>query len=192
MAAAGTNFLIAHGSLGSPESNWFPRLKKKLEAEGHRVAAPVFPTPDNQSLESWLKTARAALPNADPAHTVLIGHSTGAVLVLRMAERTTAPYKAVFFICPFARDLGLTPYDELNASFARPAFDWARVKQGAKRLFCFAGSDDPYVPLDCVRDVAEKAGAALTVVEKGGHLNAESGYLEFPLLFDKIHETLSA
>jgi predicted alpha/beta hydrolase family esterase len=82
--------------------------------------------------------------------------------------------------------LGLPKFDPLNASFVHPAFDWARVKRGAQKIICFAGDNDPYVPLACSRDVADKAEVELVVVEKAGHLNAESGYRQFPLLLENI------
>ncbi len=181
-----TNYLIVHGAYGSPEENWFPWLKHELEKGWGRVFVPQLPTPEGQLLSNWLKIVETELNGCLPTDTVLIGHSTGAVFVLRMAERTSQPYKAIFSVCPFARDLGLAKFDPLNASFVHPAFDWARVKQGSQKTTCFAGDNDPYVPLACTRDVADKSGAELVVIEKAGHLNAEFGYREFPLLLEKI------
>ncbi len=178
--------------MGSPEGNWFPWLKRELEFAGHCVLTPLFPTPEGQSLAAWLDVADKALHGIDLADTVLIGHSAGAILALRLAEKTEEPYRAIFIVCPFIRDLGAEPYDSLNASFVRPAFDWARIKKNAGDVFCFAGGDDPYVPLALAREVAGHLCVPLTVVEKGGHLNAESGYREFPLLWEKIRQTVKA
>jgi predicted alpha/beta hydrolase family esterase len=189
MAATRTNILIVHGAGNNPSGNWFPWLKRELEQAGHAVIVPAFPTPEGQTFPAWHAVAQAALKNLDPADTILVGHSTGAGFVLRLAELTGSPYRAVFSVCPFVRDLGLDPYDRLNATFVHHAFNSTRIKRGAHILFCFAGSDDPYVPLPCAREAADLAGAELTVVAKGGHLNAESGYLEFPLLCDKILQT---
>ena len=186
------NFLIIHGTMGNPEGNWFWWLKRELESSGHRVFTPFFPTPEGQSLAAWLDVADTALNGIDPADTVLIGHSAGAILALRLAEKTEKSYRAVFIVCPFIRDLGAEPYDALNASFVRPAFDWERIRKNVSDVFCFAGGDDPYVPLPWAREVADHLGVPLTVVEKGGHLNAESGYREFPLLRKKIRQTVEA
>lgn len=62
--------VLFHGAFGSPEGNWFPQLKEKLEALGQEVVVPQFPvdswdevtklgeqtSPKNQSLQSWLNT----------------------------------------------------------------------------------------------------------------------------------------
>jgi uncharacterized protein len=190
MAQKNTNFLIIHGSLGSPQGNWFPWIKKELEKEGHTVEVPAFPTPDNQSFASWLAVAEQSLKNFDPSQTVLIGHSSGAIFVFRLAELTKKPYKAIFSVCPFMKDLGLDTYDRLNFSFVHHAFDWAKIKRNVSHIHCFAGDNDPYVPLSCAQEVAHLSGASLEIVREGGHLNAETGYLDFPLLLTKIRQTV--
>ena len=177
------NYLIVHGAVGNPEGNWFPWLAWQLAPSP--VRRPCFPTPEGQTLSAWLAVADNALKDWDPAETVLVGHSSGALLVLHLAERTATPYKAVFPICPFAQDLNL-PFDILNASFIRPAFDWAAVKQGARAITCFAGDNDPYVPLAYAEAVAKNCSARLNVVAKGGHLNADSGMTEFPQLYKQL------
>jgi uncharacterized protein len=184
------NFLIVHGTHGNPQGNWFPWLTTALHKYG-KVFSPVFPTPDGQSLKTWLEVAAKTLAGIGLGNTILIGHSSGAILVLRMAERTKHPYRAVFSICPFERDLGLPDYDPLNTSFVHPEFNWQAVKHGAKKITCFAGDDDPYVPFAATKAVADQSGAELITVKKGGHLNAESGYSKFPLLLEKITQELS-
>ena len=189
MAEMHHNFLIVHGTLGSPESNWYLWLKRELEAAGHTVLVPHFPTPEGQSFASWWGIAEEALKNFDPANTILIGHSMGAVFALSLAEKAKKAFRAIYIVSPFMRTLGIEPYDTLNATFIGKSFDWPKIIQNAGKVFCFAGKDDPYVLLAYAKEVADFAGATLTVVEKGGHLNAESGYREFPLLLDKIRQT---
>jgi len=181
-----TNYLIVHGAFGSPQENWFPWLKTKLQQSGGTVFVPQFPTPDNQNLITWQKVASVTLKDCDPAHTVLIGHSTGAVFVLRMAEQARQPFKAVFSVCPFMEALGNPTFDPLNASFVTSPFNAVACKKGALKITCFAGDNDPYVPLASSKDVANKVGAELIMIAKGGHLNADAGYVEFPQLLDRV------
>lgn len=186
------HFLIAHGTGGSPAGNWFPWLKKALEEEGHTVSAPPFPTPENQSLTNWIKVAKEALNGHEPSNIVLVGHSTGSILVLRLAELTDKPYRAIFSICPFAQDLGNADFDPLNSTFVQKPFDWGRVSQGAELITCFAGDNDPYVPLHMTQEVAAGAKAKLYVIPNGGHLNAETSYFEFPALLQEIRNVIAS
>jgi uncharacterized protein len=183
------HFLIIHGTRGSPQGNWFPWLAKELGTYG-TVSVPAFPTPEGQSLENWVKIAEADLAKQHSAHTIIIGHSIGAACALRLAEKSANPTKALFLICPFLRELNLPDYDPLNASFIQHAFDWRRVKAGTGKIICFAGDGDPYVPLSYAQEVADKTGAVLNLVKKGGHLNTESGYSQFPLLLQTIRQDI--
>ena len=54
----------------------------------------------------------------------------------------------------------------------------------------FHGADDPYVPLAMAQELANKLGVKLNVIEKGGHLNAESGYTKFPAVLKAIYSIL--
>lgn len=180
------NYLVVHGAYGSPQENWFPWLKQKLEQKKSKVFDPQFPTPENQNIEAWYKIAESALKECDPKNTILIGHSTGAVFVLRMAERTDQPFRAIFSLCPFMQDLGNAVFDPLNASFIKPPFNAKACQRGASKIVCFAGDNDPYVPLSYTQDLANKVNADLNIVRNGGHLNAASGYLEFKELLDRV------
>jgi len=182
------NYLIVHGCYGYPTENWFSWLQQQLEDDGGKVKVPQFPTPESQSFASWSRIAKCALSGWNPAETILIGHSVGSVFVLRLAEQATEPYKAVFAACPFAKPLGIPEFDPILPTFLEPPFDWARVKKGTQKIACFAGDNDPYVPLPYAREVADAVGAPLTVVEKGGHLNAAAGYTSFPAMFDAIRK----
>jgi uncharacterized protein len=180
-----TNFLIVHDAGNNPEGNWFPWLRRELQKYGN-VFLPHFPTPDGQNLAAWLAVADDALKNISPQNAILIGHSSGALLVLRMAEKTRQPFKAVYAVCPFAKDLNNPVFDPLNESFIRPEFDWNAVKHGAGKIICYAGDNDPYVPLAYSQHVAAAVHAEFIVLKNAGHINAESGYHQFPELLADI------
>ena len=182
--------LIVHGTKGGPDINWFPWLKKELEDKGHTVSLPRFPTPENQSFDSWLAIAEQHLKNIDPANTILVGHSSGAAFVLRLAERTPTPFHALFAVCPFVDDIGIPEYNALNASFLHHDFDWGKIKRGAQKFVLFAGDNDPYVPSACAEKVARHLSAPLHIIKNGGHLNGESGFHAFDALLRDMKDAL--
>jgi len=182
-----TRVIVVHGTGGSSGGNWFPWIKKELNALGCDVIVPQFPTPEGQSFDAWHKVFDD-INTGQPQHTILIGHSIGAPFVLRVASETNSPYKALFAICPFSQKLGVKEFDDLNATFVDHNFNWARIKAGATHRACFAGDNDPYVPLSYSTFIAEQIDAQLSVVQNGGHLNAGSGYLSFPALLESVKE----
>ena len=100
-----TNIIIIHGTEGSPNGNWFPWLKSELEKLGHRVFVPKFPTPENQSLENWLKTFKNYEQYLDE-NSIVIGHSLGPAFLLSVIEKLERPIKCAFFIAGFTGLLG--------------------------------------------------------------------------------------
>jgi predicted alpha/beta hydrolase family esterase len=184
-------FLIVHGTEGSPEINWFPWIKDALEKDGYIVNVPCFPTPENQSFDSWHQVALPYLKDGASETTILIGHSTGAVFVLRLAELTPVPFHAVFSVCPFNANLGFEKYDILNATFTvQHHFDWKKIKEGSKDFSLYAGDNDPYVPLSRSQEIADSLNAPLHIVKNGGHLNGESGFTKFDQLLNDIQKTI--
>jgi len=173
--------LIIHGTGGSPQGNWFPWLSQSAKRSGYEVLAPRFPTPNGQSLQSWseiLKKDAGPLRSSD----VLVGHSIGGAMVLRMLEQSKNEVSASFIVSGFVRQLGLPDFDSLTKTFLAEPFDWKTIRKRSQRFFVYHGTDDPYVPLRLGQEVAESLGVPLTVIDGGGHLNAESGYLRFDQL----------
>ena len=183
--------IVIHGTVGSPESNWFPWLKTELERLGVQVIVPRFPTPDDQNLEVWAWVLKESVGSLG-AQDILVGHSIGASFVARILEWQDQPVAAAFVVAGFARMLGNPDFDPLIQSFVESPFDWYRVRAGAKKVFAYSGEDDPYVPLPFGLEIAGAIGAKLRVIPKGGHLNAEAGFLEFPLLLKDLRRCLKS
>ena len=179
--------VILHGAHGGPDTNWFPWLHSALEADGIEVVRPRFPTPEGQSLSAWLDTYDQAVGSLPSAPTVLVGHSLGAAFALRLVERTVEPMAGLFLAAGFVGALGLPDYDTINHSFFVAPFDWLTIRERKGRVArCWAGNDDPYVPLSRSQDIANHLKASLEIIPGGGHLNSETGFNTFPQLRDAI------
>ena len=176
---------IIHGTKGSPDGNWFRSIAIDLEAKGFRVYIPQFPTPEGQELENWLRHFESQVGELDQ-HSLLIGHSVGAVFLLRLLERLKTPIDTVVLVAGFTGSLGLPEYDELNATFVDGSFDWSRIRASVKNVICLNGDNDPYVPFHQGKEIADSLGAENLIVKGGGHLNAEFGYTVFPELLREL------
>ena len=176
------NFFIIHGIYGHPEENWFPWLKKELESMGHEVIVPKFPTPINQSLESWTRIFLAYEDKVNE-ETVLIGHSLGAAFILNYLEQTDKKIKAAFLVAGYHKLLN-NEFEELNKSFVGKKFDWNKIKGNCGKFFVVASDDDPYIPLEINKELAKILDAELKIIRNGGHLNKKAGYDKFQLLLE--------
>lgn len=178
-------FVIFHGTGGNPNENWFPWLRNQLASKGFQVDVPTFPTPEGQTLTNW----KAAFLNQIASVTdnmILIGHSMGVGMILRVLEETEQSVQAVFLVSGWDGLLGSSEFDPLIESFYTKPFDYTRIRQQIRAGFAYHGDDDPYVPLQMAQDLAHNLGIDLTVIPEGGHLNPEQGYLEFPRLLQDL------
>ena len=180
------NFIIIHGVYGNPNENWFPWLKKELEKIGYDVLVPKFPTPLDQSLESWLRTISKHQDKINDG-TVFIGHSLGAAFILDYLEKEDKRIKAAFLVAGFFQLLN-SPYDSINKTFVDKNFYWKKIKSNCEQFFVFASDNDEYIPLKISKDLAKNLNGKLTIVKGAVHLNMKSGYDKFPLLLDTIKE----
>jgi uncharacterized protein len=179
--------VIIHGTKGSPMGNWFPWLSAELTKRGAEVIIPRMPTPEGQSLDSWL-AAFAEQVGAVDRSTTVIGHSVGAVFLLRLLERAIQPIGRCVFVAGFTSAIGIPEYDILNATFVNDNYNWIAIRANAGDILCFSGDDDPYVPMAQGLEVARNLNVIPYIVPKGGHLNTASGFIAFPLLLEKLYD----
>ncbi len=178
---------IFHGTEGNPGENWIPWLKEKIEQEGYAVHIPEFPTPGNQSLETWKKVFKEYKEFVD-RNTIFIGHSVGSAFTLNLLEEMAV--QSSFLVCPFLSSLNNPDFDELNSTFIEKNFDWTKIKEHCNDFYIYYSDNDPYVPQALSESVAKKLSAKKFLVKNAGHFNKRAGYTKFEELWDKLEPLL--
>ncbi len=181
---------IFHGTEGHPQENWFPWMKKELEAKGCVVTVPQFPSPPvlAAKVSEWFEVFHQYMDSLD-GDTIIIGHSLGGVFTLRVLEKLKQPIKATFFV---GAPVGVRPilnYDR-DVAFSGFDFDWETIKKNAAHFVVFQSDDDPYVSLGNGEELAKQLGVKLSFVPNAGHFNQRAGYTEFESLRDKVTKVL--
>jgi len=105
-----------------------------LENLGYKVFVPRFPTPDGQSLESWLAVFQEYEQYLDE-DTIVVGHSLAPAFLATVIEKLDHPIKAAFFIASFLALLGDPWFDERNRTFVTREFDWTKIKNNCKKFY---------------------------------------------------------
>ncbi len=182
------NIFIFHGTAGSPEGNWFPWLKEKLNEKDCNVIVPRFPTPEGQSLESWMEILNQykELINKD---TIFVGHSLGGMFLLKVLEQLKDPVHAAFFV---SAPVGVRPikYYDSDYAFTHFQFNWPSIINKSKNFTVYHSDNDPYVSLGNGEGLAKELGVSLTFIPNAGHINAESGWTKFEKLLEDIEKIL--
>lgn len=170
------NYIILHGSFGSKDGNWFPWLKSKIEEKKFEVDVPQMPVGvGNQNYENWEKELNKLTINES---TTIIAHSIAPIFVCKYLIKNKIKVKKLIFVCGFNNYLGI---DEDFDSVNKPMFidNYYEVKKYCNNIICYYSDNDPYVKFEVEKEFANNISNEQYVIKNGGHINAESGYIEF-------------
>lgn len=194
-------FVIFHGAFGSPEGNWFPELRERLENLGQKVFSPQFPVDDESelvkkgpkakiaklTLKNWLVTfaqLKARFPQKEKL--CFIGHSLGCVFILHLVSRFNLKLDSAIFVSPFFDALPEAewPYNAVSQDFAKTDFDFERLRKSIPVSYVLYSDSDPYVSQPHAMLFAKAMESSVIFVKKAGHMNSEVNLNEFPLVLD--------
>lgn len=175
--------IILHGTQGAPDNNWFKWLEVELQSRGLEVWLPQLPRPELPSLRLSTDLILDNCPFPIDADTLMVGHSSGAIVALTVAQENKGSVGAIVGVSVFHdNSLGWAPNNELFDM----AFDWPAIRRNAKRILFVHSDNDPYVPLEKAKYVADNCQAELVVMKGEGHFNLEKSgeYKVFPKLVE--------
>jgi predicted alpha/beta hydrolase family esterase len=178
MAGDPGSFLILHGFGydGDPE-HWHSRLARHLAAQGHAVAYPRLPDPEEPVLSLWLDRVAAelnGLPDRDDVAVVC--HSLGCLLWIHGAAELKAPVGRLLLVSPPADE----EVPEPAASFRAGRADVAAIRAGCRAVpRVVRGERDPYSP-DGFPGWVARARCETETVAGAEHINPDDGHGPWP------------
>ncbi len=161
---------------------WYPYVKMELEKLGVEVIAKNMPDPDLARKEFWLPFIEEQIHGDE--QTILIGHSSGAVAILRYLETHKIEGAAIIGVC--YTDLG-DEKEKVSGYYDDP-WQWEKIKQNAKWIVEFAAINDPYIPIDEARYVRDHINPDYHEYIGRGHFMTN----EFSELVDAIKRKLTS
>lgn len=181
------NYLLIHGSFGSPFVNWIPYLRKEIEKRELKVYTPDLPTGVGyQKYQNWEKLLESYLSaGIINEETVIYAHSIAPIFICHFLVNHQIKVKRLVCVCGFNNYLGINEeYDTVNKSMYFDNLE--AVKKYAKEIVCFYSENDPYVKYEVEKEFADTIADKQIVIDDGGHLNSESGYTEFKELLEYL------
>lgn len=181
------NALILHGTDGYPTENWYDWLKNELEKEHYKVLAPQLPESNKPNIERYNKFIFTGIDYKFNNESILVGHSSGAVAILGLLEALPegTTVDTCYLVGSFKDDLG---WDALDTFFLKP-FDFAKIKQKAKRFIFIHSDNDPYCPLEHAQFLSKQLNGFIVLLKGQKHFSIGTmgeSYKEFPFLLDLI------
>jgi predicted alpha/beta hydrolase family esterase len=163
------DILIVAGLWNSGPQHWQTHWEAKY-SKWERVAHRDWQSPDRDEWVAELDAAIAAC-NGRP---ILVAHSLGCMLVAQWAlSASHLNVAGAFLVAPSDVDAPSYPIDPgafRPVPMARLPFPSVVV----------ASTDDPYASIERTRAFAKAWGSQLTEIGNAGHVNADTGYGEWP------------
>jgi hypothetical protein len=175
--------VLFHGYAETPDGIWFPYIKEELESRGCRVTYPKLPDPMMPDITAWLNAALPLTVGWD-ASTIVVGHSLGGLLAMRLLE--TPPVPAVHALITIG-----TPFSKLHGyewmtPFLQRRSPIERLRRQAARFLVVQARDDGIVSPKHARRHVKTLGGELRLVSQGGHFIE----IEAPEVLEVINEVL--
>lgn len=174
------NYLLVHGSFGNPFVNWFPYLRKEIEKRNLEVYTPDFPTGVGyQNYNNWSKLLKCYLDlGILNENTTIFAHSIAPVFICKFLIENKVNVKRLVFVCGFNNYLGINQdYDTVNESMYLNNLE--DIKNFCNDIICYYSENDSYVRYEAEKEFADTIATNQIIIKDGGHLNSESGYVEF-------------
>jgi len=165
-------------------SQWYLHVKKEFEKMGMEVIAENMPDADLARKEYWLPWIEEKSKGAEKI--ILIGHSSGAVAILRYLE--THEVEGAVLVAACHTDLGIES-EKASHYFDEP-WQWDKIKKNAKWIIQFASDDDPFIPISEARFIKDKINSEYHELRYQKHFSADSGKVEFPELVEAVKKRL--
>lgn len=151
-------YVIFHGFEGSPSSPCWQWIKRELESKGHEVIIPQLPNTNDPEEVDQVSTALNTAEYDD--RTVIVGHSLGAVVALKVLEKLQKPVLRVVLIGGFI--------DRNFKDHARPfekrwkwEFDGANIRTKARAFTVLHDPKDYAVRDEQAKGLADLLGTSV-------------------------------
>ncbi len=174
------NAIIFHGTGGRPDVVWYYWLRRQLESRGYTVEVPHYPEINVESITTFLPKVLAG--HTFNEHTVLIGHSGGAALLLSLLQNCSSSVAQAILVAGYATPPNTSPEPVLQSSY-----DWEKIKSQVKDLYFINSINDPYGCDDTQgRLMFDRLGGTQIICDQGHFGDHDQPYPKFELVNNLI------
>lgn len=150
--------ILLHGKGGSPTGGPKVWLKKKLEALGYEVEVPQLPNTDEPNDEE--QAEYVAKHCTLDEKTVVVGHSFGGIVALRLLERGHKVKRVALVATPFSGSYTDGKKRPTVTAALKKGFDFSKIKKHAQFIALY-DMGDPVVPVSDGEAYAKELGCFL-------------------------------
>lgn len=178
-------YVILHGWKSAPNRCWFPWLKRELEADGHEVIVPKMPI---TFIPNVANQTQYVLDNVTfDENTVLVGHSLGTVVAMRVLERLKKPIKKTVFVSGLMEPKFVDKARPEAGLLINWEFNVEKIKKNAGQLKILRDIHDVLIAPEAGLRLHKELGGQLVEFEaEQGHT---CGTVE-PVVLEHVHDSI--
>ncbi len=169
--------LILHGWGGSDYPHWQSELASEIAKDYGTVSFPLLDNCHFPSKNRWVKQVKAILEEFKP--NIVVCHSLANTLWFWLSQENIAEINKLIMVSP--------PSLKTEEETIKTFFPCKIPKKiYAKEVHLIVSNNDPWIELDEAENIAKTIDAKYTVIENGGHINADSGYGKWELIEELV------
>ncbi|MFO0743653.1 MAG: class I tRNA ligase family protein [Candidatus Paceibacterota bacterium] len=177
------NFVILHAFDNTPESSFYPWLKDELEKRGHLVVIPELPDSNDPKVYDQVEFILKNIKFDN--NTVIIGHSLGGVVALKVLEKLSNPIKKTILVGSYLEN------NFIDENFPEYTFDWNfdfnKIKSNSKEFILLRDIEDNLVPQENTLKLSKSLnGKLIDVVASDPHFFGKEEIEVLNQSFDKL------
>ncbi|MFM6967280.1 MAG: RBBP9/YdeN family alpha/beta hydrolase [Rhodoluna sp.] len=184
--------LILHGWTNRRQSgHWQRHLAAALRQQGHVVAYPQFPSPDEPKLNEWQELLAAeldVLADVEDGETIVIGHSLGCINWIQAASTGLIKNSVdrVLLVAP-ADPRMLGEVEGLNVELTNPDVA-AALHSSTSKLIVLASEKDKWTPRGIQATFGTPLGVEPVILQGAGHLSLDDGFGYWPGVINWVND----
>lgn len=177
--------VIIPGGHATPEDNWYLEAEDSLQQQlGRRsIRIAIAEMPSSYQADAWLSHMQNELKLDE--HSIVIGHSSGAVAAMRYAEEFTLG--GIVLVAAHHTHCGYFE-EKRSGFFPERDWDWSAIKANNRRpIVQFGSNNDPLIPYKETEHIRDQLGTDYREIAGRGHY-AGFAFPELPAVIKEMLE----
>ncbi|MFT5660132.1 MAG: putative alpha/beta hydrolase family esterase [Sulfurimonas sp.] len=172
--------LLLHGWGGSDFPHWQSWLAGELAKEYGTVSFLKLSNFDFPDLAIWKQELKNEIENFNP--DIVICHSLANTLWFHTINEI-GEVKKLYLVAPPSFTCLIEEIDEFFP-LKLP------TNTNAQETLLICSTDDPYMNIDEAKTLQKSLNVEMKILQNAGHINADSGYGEWPWILEEIKKDL--
>ena len=182
MPSRSKKVLLLAGWGGSDFPHWQSWLAGEIAKDYGTVSFLEFSDYDSPVYKNWKQELLTHLKEFKP--DIVICHSLANTLWLQLCQSNTLKtVKKLYLVAPPSLTCDI---QEIESFFPLRM----PTKTCALKTHLVTSTNDPYMKMDEAKELQDSLGVEMVVLQNAGHINADSGYGEWPWILQMIKEDI--